>query len=61
MIEIILVTNVLFILFDGVFAVIMLGTFIAYLTALIIGSEWVAQASKAGGSVAKQRLMEKGR
>ena len=40
-IEIILVTNVLFIVFDGVFAVIMLGTLVAYLTALIIGSEWL--------------------
>ncbi len=40
-IEIILVTNVLFVVFDGIFAIIMLGTLGAYLTALIIGSEWL--------------------
>lgn len=40
-IEIFLVTNVLFIVFDGIFAVIMLATLALYLTALIIGSEWL--------------------
>jgi len=40
-IEIVLVTNLLFIVFDGIFAVIMLGTLALYLTTLIIGSEWL--------------------
>ena len=41
LIEIFLVTNVMFLLFDGVFAVIMLCTLFSYLGALVIGSEWL--------------------